>query len=90
MSWIAKDPATPALTTSAVWSAEEVRQTFGQDFVDILDAWHSSTRTEKTRCDACRYSVHELVATGLLGCPVCYASFEGTIRAQLGLTDLVS
>lgn len=50
----------------------------------------SFERLEIQRCPACAFSVHELVATGLLGCPVCYDAFADTIRRQLGQSDLVS
>ncbi len=50
----------------------------------------SFERVEIQRCPACGFSVHELVATGLLGCPACYDSLADTVRRQLGQTDLVS
>lgn len=50
----------------------------------------SFERRTTERCPACSFSVHELVATGLLGCPVCYEAFADTIRRQLAREDLVS
>lgn len=50
----------------------------------------SYERMPSERCPACGYSVHELVATGLLGCPACYELFADVIWRQIGKSDLVS
>ncbi|MBL8059957.1 MAG: hypothetical protein JNK63_04480 [Chthonomonas sp.] len=55
----------------------------------FLDSLSSYERLPRERCPACEFSVHELVATGLLGCPVCYEAFADTIRRQLDKADLV-
>lgn len=55
----------------------------------FLSSLASYERLPTKRCPACEFSVHELVATGLLGCPVCYEAFADTIRRQLDKTDLV-
>lgn len=56
----------------------------------FIDHLVGAPSAENSRCPACNFSVLEFVATGLLGCPVCYVAFDRTLRQQVGSKDLVS
>lgn len=72
-------------------SAAELDRLTGMSGLGLLLVELSDrTKEENSRCPACGFSVHELVATGLLGCPACYEVFRAEIARQVGSPDLVS